>query len=140
MPSTLTTTLALHALCVLYLAVFAEASLSKILARETPAWFQDQFRETWLGKTLPMPMMWWGIAVAELAVAGLFAAAVLTGGAVAGGDTLLLEFGLIGAALVFAGLCFGLRVAIDFAGAASAFFYGALSLTLWFLLRLALVV
>lgn len=120
---------------VLYLAVFAEASLSKLVARETPDWFRDMFASTWLS-AVPMPLMWWSIALAELAVAGTMVAALVSGEVFADAPSALLGFGLLGATVVFAGLCFGQRVAIDFAGAANSFYYGALSLLLWFALQL----
>jgi hypothetical protein len=115
---------------VLYLAVFAEASLGKFADRTTPGWFAEKFAGTLLGR-LPAPLMWWGIAVAEFAVLVLMAAALV---AHLGGNPLagaLLRWGLLGATLVFAGLCFGLRISQDFAGAANAFFYGALTLLIW---------
>ncbi len=119
---------------VLYLAVFAEASLSKLVARETPQWFRDQFASTWLGAA-PLPLMWWSIALAELAVAGVMLAALVSGEVFAAEASPLVGYGLLGATLIFAGLCFGLRVAIDFAGAANAFYYGALSALLWVALQ-----
>ncbi|MCA9545583.1 MAG: hypothetical protein KC613_14360, partial [Myxococcales bacterium] len=53
----------------------------------------------------------------------------------AGEASALVGYGLLGATLIFAGLCFGLRVAIDFVGAANAFYYGALSALLWVALQ-----
>ncbi len=119
-------TLFVLAIAVLYLAVFVEASVSKIAALETPAWFVEKFKPTWLGR-VPAPLLWWPIAVAELLVAlgvGFGALGWLF-------DLSRAEDVLVGAQLlavgVFAALCFGLRVSQDYVGAANAFFYGALS-------------
>lgn len=113
----------------LFVVVFAEASLSKLVARETPGWFVDQFKSTWLGRG-PLPLMWWTIAIAELVVAGLFIAA-LARGEYAGGDVQMMSLGCLGASALFTGLCFGQRVALDFAGAANSFYYSAFSLGLF---------
>ena len=113
----------------LFLAVFGEASLAKIVDRSTPDWFVDKYRGTWMGR-LPAPLLWWTIALLELGTAGLFLAALVTGEPFAG-ETELTALGLAAATLVFVVLCFGLRVALDYAGAANAFFYAALTVLLY---------
>lgn len=120
----------LLAICILFIAVFGEASLSKFAGRETPGWFIDQFKATWLGR-FPIRPQFWLIAVLEFLVAALFVAALLTGEPFGVDPPALLGYGLLLAAVVFTMLCFGLRVSCDFAGAASAFTYAALSLLLW---------
>ncbi|MBU6160835.1 MAG: hypothetical protein KGO50_06910 [Myxococcales bacterium] len=121
------------AIAVLYLSVFIEASLGKFAARETPQWYLDKFASTWMGK-LPLPAMWWTIAALEFAVAAAFAAGAVS---IVLGNPLaeaLFCTGLGLSTLTFAMLCFGLRVSQDYTGAASAFFYGALSAIIWLLL------
>ena len=126
-----TISLALIVIPILVLSVFAEASLSKLIAREVPEWFRDQFAKTWLGK-LPIAPMYWSIAVLELGVAVLavISLATLEFNSM---ETLFLELSLLLATLVFAMLGVGLRVSMDFAGSANAFFYGALCVALWFI-------
>jgi hypothetical protein len=63
------------------------------------------------------------IAIAELAVAGLFVAAVVTGESAAGGSHDLTQAALVGASALFAALTMGLRLSQDFAGASAAFTY-----------------
>ena len=118
------------AVAALFLAVFAEAGISKFIARETPQWFVDQFKETWLGK-FPAAPQFWLIATLELAVAALVVASIATGEPWDTGANQWLGYALLLASLVFAMLCFGLRVSFDFVGSANAFFYGALTLILW---------
>ncbi len=118
------------AIALLFALVFAEASLSKFIAREVPQWFVDQFKETWLGH-FPTAPQYWLIAVLEFGVFALVVASVVTGEPWEPGQNLLLGYGLLLASAVFSMLCFGLRVSFDFAGAANAFFYSALTLVLW---------
>ncbi len=118
------------AVALLFLTVFAEAGISKFAAREVPQWFVDQFKDTWLGK-LPAAPQFWLIATLEVAVAALVVASVVTGEPWADGVNTWLGYALLLASVVFSMLCFGLRVSFDFAGAANAFFYAALSLILW---------
>lgn len=113
----------------LFLAVFAEASLNKIAARGMPDWFRDQFAKTWMGQ-FPLGLMWWIITLAELGIALTFVGALIRV-EFQGGDMTLTSLGCLGAGLLFAGLCFGQRVAMDYAGSASAFVYSALSLLLF---------
>ena len=114
----------------LLLATFAEASLAKLLGREVPQWFVDQFKDTWLGK-FPAAPQYWLIAVLELGVAVLVIGSIATGEPWNAGANPWLGYALLLGSLVFSMLCFGLRVSFDFAGAANAFFYGALCLILW---------
>ncbi|MCB9642715.1 MAG: hypothetical protein H6728_06525 [Myxococcales bacterium] len=118
----------------LFLVVFAEASLSKVLGGGVPDWFRDQFSKSWLARLAPLPMLWWTIALVELGVAVLF---VLAGLSVLipalGAIQVWMGWGFIGAVLLFSILCFGQRVTFDFAGAANSFFYASLSAILWFI-------
>jgi hypothetical protein len=109
----------------LLVAVFGEASIGKLVARETPAWFAEKFAPTWLGR-LPAPLLWWSIAIAELTVLGLAVAAIASGGFTTV-NAPLLDAALLMAMVVFSGLCFGLRVAEDYVGGAQAFGYAALT-------------
>lgn len=121
------------AVIVLFLVVFAEASLSKLLARELPDWFRDQFKDSWLGKLVPMPLLYWPIALAELLIAGLFVMSLVFLEFKTGVPNVYMGWGCLGAMLLFAGLCFGQRVTYDYAGAANSFYYSALSGVLWYL-------
>jgi hypothetical protein len=121
------------AVVVLFLVVFAEASLSKLLAREVPEWFSNQFKDSWLGKLVPMPFLYWPIALGELVIAGLFVLSLLTVEFKTGVPNVYMGWGCLGAMLLFAGLCFGQRVTYDYAGAANSFYYSALSGVLWYL-------
>jgi hypothetical protein len=118
------------AIALLYALVFAEASLSKLIAREVPQWFVDQFKDTWLGR-FPSAPQYWLIALLELAVFALVVVSVVTGEPWETGQNMYLGYALLLASAVFSLLCFGLRVSFDFAGAASAFAYSALTLILW---------
>ncbi len=114
---------ALHlVICLLFAAILGEAGLTKLLGRSTPAWFADKFATTWL-RAIPAPALWWPIAIAELAVAGLFVAAVVTGESAAGGSHELTQLALTAASALFAALTMGLRLSQDFAGASAAFTY-----------------
>ncbi|MFT4703514.1 MAG: hypothetical protein ACI81R_001205 [Bradymonadia bacterium] len=113
--------------------VLGEAALAKIIARETPSWFVDQFKETWLGK-FPAGPQWWLVTLLELGAAGLLFAGLVTGEVMAGSEPVLLQYGMLLAALVFVMLTFGLRVAQDFAGAANGYFYTGVTLGLYALL------
>ena len=124
------------AVCVLFLVVFGEASTAKLREREVPEWFLNQFKDTWLSK-FPLRAQYRLIMVLELAVAGLFVAAIATGEVWNDGARPLMGYGLLLASTVFSMLCFGQRVSFDFTGAASSFFYSALTLLLWFALSLA---
>lgn len=110
--------------------ILGEAGLSKLVARETPDWFKDQFSGTWLGR-FPAGPQWWLIALLEVAAAALLVAGIATGETLAGGTIHLVGWGLLLAAAVFTMLSFGLRVAADFAGSASGYFYAALTLGLY---------
>ena len=121
--------LLLTVICGLYSALLGEAGLQKLIGRQTPAWFIDKFATTWMGR-LPAPLLWWGIALAELSTASLFVASLVTGEPFAPGEPRLLGFALVAAASVFSGLCFGLRVASDFVGAVHAFAYAGVTLVL----------
>lgn len=123
------------AVCTLYLVVFGEASLAKLREREIPEWFRQQFSGTWLAR-FPLGAQYRLIMVLELLVAGLFVAAIVAGEPFGGDPKELMGFGLLAASGVFAMLCFGQRVSFDFAGAASSFVYGGVSLVLWFLVRM----
>ncbi|MEE2645469.1 MAG: hypothetical protein VYD19_11095 [Myxococcota bacterium] len=124
------------ALALLYLVMFLEASLAKILPRQVPDWFRDQFKETWMGRLAPTALLFWPIAFAELAIAILFCGALGTQEFIAGAEPLLMEWGCLASMGLFAALCLGCRVSYDFAGAASAFNYASLSGLSWFLLHL----
>lgn len=126
------------AICVLLLVTFAEASLSKLLGGSTPDWFVDTFKDTWLGK-LPIPMMWWSIAIAELVVAALVVVSLATMEPFTEGPDVWLERALLLGMVVFAGLSFGQRVSLDFVGSANSYFYAALTGGLWFALHLVAV-
>jgi hypothetical protein len=118
---------------VLFLAVFLEASLGKLTGGPVPDWFADKFRPTLLGR-IPPPLLWWPIALAELAVVVLFVAA---GGAAIMGHAMedaLFSLAFMTATLVYAALLFGLRISQDYVGAASAFLFGAATLALWVLI------
>lgn len=121
------------AVIILFLVVFGEASVAKLLEGAVPDWFRDQFKETWLGK-FPIAPMYWFIALFELAIAGTFVAALVMMEFTAGTPNVLTSMGLIGAMLLFSMLCFGQRVSYDFAGAASSFFYASLSGGLWWVI------
>ncbi|HAA54691.1 MAG TPA: hypothetical protein DCE42_08025 [Myxococcales bacterium] len=123
------------AVVVLFLVVFAEASLSKIVARETPDWFRDQFKDTWMGK-FPLSAMWWSIALAELVVAVVFVIALVMMEFQPTVPNVWTGWGLIGSMFLFAGLCFGQRVSFDFAGAANSFYYASLSGILWYIMQM----
>ena len=127
--------LLLTLVCLLYAAMLGEAGVMKLIARSTPEWFRSQFESTWLGKLAPLPLMWWTIAVIEVTVAACFIAALATGQTFGQSETPWMEAGLLLAAALFAGLCFGLRVAMDFVGAANAFYYAAATMGLYTLLR-----
>ncbi len=117
---------ALHlVICLLFAAILGEAGLTKLLGRSTPAWFADKFAASWL-RAIPAPALWWPIAVAELAVAALFVAAVVTGES-AGGAYALTQAALVGASAFFAALTVGLRLSQDFAGASAALTYFAVA-------------
>lgn len=120
------------AVILLFLVVFAEASLSKIFEGSVPDWFVDQFKETWLGK-FPIKPMYWFIALFELAIAGSFVMALVMTEFTASSLNMYTGFGLIGAMVLFSMLCFGQRVSFDFAGAANSFFYASLSGVLWYI-------
>lgn len=114
---------ALHlVICLIFAAILGEAGLTKLLGGSTPAWFAEKFATTWLAP-IPAPLLWWPIAAAELAVAGLFVAAVLSGETAAGASHTLTQTALVAAAALFAALTMGLRLSQDFAGAAAAFTY-----------------
>jgi len=119
------------AIIALYVAVFGEAAIMKFVSRETPTWYVDQFKETWFSR-MPLRAMWWLVAALELVAAGIFVASLATGEPFGGGEVALLGWGLLLSALIFTMLCFGLRVAADFAGAANLFFYAVLTMLLWF--------
>lgn len=116
---------------VLFVATFGEASLSKLAGRETPEWFRNQFKDTWMGK-LPLPLMWWSIALMELAVAGLFVTAGVRMEFQANVANTFTEWGCLGAMFIFISLLFGQRVSLDYAGAANSFFYASFSGALWY--------
>jgi len=122
------------AVMLLFLVVFAEASLSKIIARETPQWFVDQFKETWLGKLAPVPLMYWTIAIFELAIAVLFVIAAVQMEFLPSVANEFTGWGALAAMVLFTILCFGQRVAMDYAGAASSFFYAGISGMLWYVI------
>lgn len=122
------------AIIALYLVVFGEASTSKLREREVPQWFLDQFADTWLAKG-PLKLQYRLIMVLELLVAGLFVVSLAMGEPF-NGERTFLGLGLLGGSGVFTMLCFGQRVSFDFAGAASSFFYSALTLVLWFLVTM----
>ena len=122
------------AVIVLYLFVFLEASLNKILGRSVPDWFREQFQDSWLARIVPVAMLFWSVALFELFVAIIFL-----------GGLVQLEFlhqsvewtqwGCLGAMFLFAGLCLGQRITFDFVGAANSFFYGSFSGILWYILQ-----
>ncbi len=118
----------------LFIATFGEASLSKIIAMETPQWFRDTFKDTWLGK-FPIPLMYWSIAFAELTVAGIFVGAVVMMEFKTGTPNTLTGWGCLGAMGIFIALLFGQRVSADFPGAASSFFYASMSGVLWYIIQ-----
>lgn len=122
------------AVLLLFIITFVEASLSKFLARETPEWFRNQFQKTWLGK-FPLPMMWWSIALIELAVAGLFVTAAVKMEFLKGTPNTFTGWGCLGAMGLFIVLLFGQRVSQDYAGAANSFFYASLSGILWYVIQ-----
>ena len=124
------------AVMLLYLLMFAEASLAKLIPREVPDWFRDQFKDTWLGRLVPAPLLFWPIALFELAIAGIFGAALVTMEFMPGAELCFAPWGCLASMLLFAGLCLGCRISYDFAGAASSFSYAALSGGLWYLLSL----
>ena len=124
------------AVMLIYFLMFAEASLAKLIPREVPDWFRDQFKDTWLGRLAPAPLLFWPIALFELAIAGLFGAALVTMEFMPGAELFFAPWGCLASMLLFAGLCLGCRVSYDFAGAASSFSYSALSGLLWYLLLL----
>ncbi len=114
---------ALHlVICLLFAAILGEAGLTKLMGRSTPAWFAEKFASSWLAP-IPAPLLWWPIAIAELAVAALFIAAVVTGESAAGGTHALTQAALVGASALFAALTMGLRLSQDFAGASAALTY-----------------
>lgn len=114
---------ALHlVICLLFAAILGEAGLTKLMGRSTPAWFAEKFASTWLAP-VPAPLLWWPIAIAELAVAALFIAAVVTGESAAGSAHALTQAALVGASALFAALTMGLRLSQDFAGASAALTY-----------------
>jgi hypothetical protein len=117
------------ALLLLFLVVFGEASLSKFFDRTTPEWFVEKYRSTWMGR-LPAPLLWWSIAVFEVVTAAAFLLALVMREPVTG-EQMWTELALLLAFLVFTALCFGLRVAQDYAGAANAFFYATLTALVW---------
>lgn len=121
------------AVIVLFVVMFGEASLSKIFERQTPDWFKDQFKGTWLGKLVPLPMMWWSIALAELCLVGVFVVALVMMEFTPQSPNLYTGWGLLGSMFLFAGMCFGQRVSFDFVGAASSFVYASLSGVLWYI-------
>lgn len=116
---------------VLFVATFGEASLSKIFGGETPEWFRNQFKDSWMGK-LPQPLLWWSIALMELAVAGVFVAAAVRMEFLPGVTNTFTEWGCLGSMFIFISLLFGQRVSLDYAGAANSFFYAGLSGGLWY--------
>lgn len=115
--------------------ILGEAGLSKFAARETPDWFRDQFSGTWLGR-FPAGPQWWLIALLEVAAAGLLAAGLAMGETLVPGAIVFVGWGLLLATAVFTMLSFGLRVAGDFPGSASGYFYAALTLGLYALVTL----
>ncbi len=123
--ATMTFTYLVVAICLLFVAHLGEASISKIIARETPGWFVDQFSDTWLGRG-PLGLMWWSIALAELLATGLFIGGIVQSLGVSEIGSLVYA-AIALTVLIFAGLGFGLRVACDFVGSANAFFYGVLT-------------
>ncbi len=124
------------AILVLFLVVFGEASLSKLLGGGVPDWFREQFAKSWLGRLAPLPLLWWTIALIELVVAVLFVLAALSFGVSAlGTPRYWMSWGLLGAIFLFSILCFGQRVTFDFAGAANSFYYASLTAILWYILQ-----
>lgn len=120
------------AVLALFLVVFLEASLSKILAMQTPEWFAKQFSSTWLAKIAPVPLLWWTIALCELGVAVLFGIAAVRMEFLIGVSSYWTGWGLLGAMGVFTILCFGQRISFDFTGAANSFYYAGISGLLWY--------
>ena len=122
------------AVIVLYLFVFLEASLNKIVGRSVPDWFREQFKEAWLSRIIPIPLLFWSVALGELLIAILFLLAV---GQVEflSQSTMWTEWGCISAMFLFAGLCLGQRITFDFVGAANSFFYASLSGVLWYIVQ-----
>ena len=121
------------AIAALYAFMLGEAGLNKLLSGPMPDWFAEPFRKSWLGK-LPITPMYWLIALSEVAIAAVAVAAVVMGELT--GEPTLLSAVCLGASLLFTGLCFGQRVIGDYAGAASAFVYSALSILLFVALQL----
>jgi len=121
------------AIALLYAFMLGEAGLNKLLSGPMPDWFAEPFRKTWLGK-LPIAPMYWMIALSEVAIAGVAVASVVMGEP--WGEPTLLSAVCLGASVLFTGLCFGQRVIGDYAGAASAFVYSALSILLFGALQL----
>ncbi|MEM1009175.1 MAG: hypothetical protein AAGJ35_09230 [Myxococcota bacterium] len=116
----------------LYIVVFAEASLAKVVECKTPDWFREQFAKTWLARLAPVALLWWTIVLLELTLAVWFGLAAASFFGVLGGQPQWwIGWGTLGAAAFFGVLCFGQRVSFDFMGAANSFFYGVLSLLLW---------
>lgn len=122
------------AVLVLFMITFTEASLSKLVARETPEWFRNQFKNTLLGK-LPLPLLWWSIALMELAVAGLFITATALMEFKTGTPNTYTGWGCLAAMGLFMVLLFGQRLSRDYAGAANSFFYASFSGILWYVLQ-----
>ena len=124
------------AIIFLFLVVFGEASLSKVLGGGVPDWFRNQFAPSWLSKIAPIPLLWWTIALLELAIAGLFVySAVLLAMSGAVAARYWMEWGLLGGIFLFGILCFGQRVTFDYAGAANSFFYASLTGMLWYIVH-----
>lgn len=125
---------ALHLIvCLLFAAVLGEAGITKFTGGGTPDWFAGKFKETWLG-WVPASLLWWPIAVAEVAIALLFIAAVATGECWNPAPTPVTEAALVAASGLFAALTMGLRLSQDFAGASAALTYFATSALLALLL------
>lgn len=125
-----------HVLSVLFfVVVLGESAIAKVFARETPSWFVDKFRDTWLGRLgPPASLQWWAITLAELAVVAVLLAALVQREFLDGVPNTLTGYGLLGAAAVFIALNFGLRVASDFVGATHALIHGVAALVLWYLI------
>lgn len=114
---------ALHlVICLLFAAILGEAGLTKLMGRSTPDWFTEKFASTWLAP-IPAPLLWWPIAIAELAIAALFVAAIVKGESAASASQALTQGALVGASALFAALTMGLRLSQDFAGASAALTY-----------------
>lgn len=111
---------------VLLFLTFGQAAMDKILGGSVPAWFVEQFRETFMATLPGLPIAYYTILVLELATAVLIAAGIAKREFLSA-EKPLLTSGYVLAQLTFIALGFGQRLTHKYDQAAQLFFYAALT-------------